>query len=314
MCMVASCSLGQSKELRFVGVAAWAVALALCVGCDTHEGKRMDLSARVSDAELQHVAPRSDPDVLWFGFDPRGTIREDALQYLPLLKYLTQATGLTFDLYLAPSNASMVDLLGTGKVQFAAIGADTYLRARARYGVVPLVRGKNSEGWAAYQSVIVTAPNSGIERIADLRGKRFAFGNVSSTQGHLIPRIVLWEHGMGLDDLGSYVYTGSHHNCATVVAAGQFDAGGMQDTMGQKMAEEGLLRIIHTSRYYPSSGIAANRDVPAETIEKVTRALLAFDPLDMHRDGLYRWDETEMANGFIAARDGDYEDLRVWSR
>ena len=39
--------------------------------------------------------------------------------------------------------------------------------------------------------------------VEQLRGRRFAFGSVSSTQGHLIPRIVMLEHGIRLADLGS---------------------------------------------------------------------------------------------------------------
>ena len=34
----------------------------------------------------------------------------------------------------------------------------------------------------------------------------------------------------------------------------------------------GLVRISHASKFYPSSGIAANKDVPTETLEKVRKA------------------------------------------
>ena len=79
------------------------------------------------------------------------------------------------------------------------------------------------------------------------------------------------------------------------------------------MAEEKLVRIIHTSEFYPSSCIAANKNVPPEVIEKVKRALLDFRPTGAHAEGLYHWDRTEMATGFIEARDEDYAKLRKWS-
>ncbi len=292
--------------------AALSVALA---GCDSREVKEINLSERLAETESAGIrmAPERDSDVLLFGFALRGSPDEDARQYLPFLKYLEEATGLRFELRFTPQGSDIVDDLGTGKVQFAAIGCGSYLAAHAEYGVMPLVHGLNAEGRAEYQSVIVVAPDSPIREIAELRGKRFAFGSVTSTQGHLIPRITLTKHGISLDDLAVYEYTGSHYYCANALVAGRVDACGMQDIMGRQMAAEGLVRIIYTSEFYPSSGIAANRDVPPDVIEKVKRALLDFDPTGAHAASLYHWDRTEMANGFVEARDEDYAELREWA-
>ena len=125
----------------------------------------------------------------------------------------------------------------------------------------PLVRGLNSVNQDRYQSVIVVRPDSPIRQIEDLRDKRFAFGDVTSSQGHIIPRIVLAEHGLGLKDLAAYEYMGSHWNCAKAVISGHSDACGMQDTLGIHLEESNQVRIIHRSEFYPSSGIAANKDV-----------------------------------------------------
>ncbi len=300
---------------RYAPVLAVAMMLAIVTltTCDQHQVEQLDLSERVDDAELARLMPNLNDHSLLFGFDLRGSPEEDARQYLPFLKYLEQATGLRFKLRFTPKGHAITDELGSGKIQFAAIGAGTYIQAQARYGVIPLARGLNSEGRAAYQSVVVVAPDSTLRKIGELRGKRFAFGGVSSTQGHIIPRITLAEHGVLLDDLAEYEYTGSHRNCASAVVAGRFDAGGMQDLLGRRLAGKGLVRIIHTSPFYPSSGIAANRDVPPEVMAKVKRALLDFKPTGAHAAGLYHWGRTEMANGFAEARDEDYAKLREWS-
>ena len=291
-----------------------ALAGILLAGClPRHDATAIDLDDQVSDAELRELAPETDADALHFGFDLRASPQEDARQYLPFLRYLEEATGYPFELRFTPQDGQIVDELGMGVVQFAAIGAGSYLQARAKYGVVPLVRGLNAQGRAEYRSVIVVAPDSFVQTIEDLRGKRFAFGSITSTQGHLIPRIVLFQHGLTLDDLAAYEYTGSHHNCANAVTSGRFCAGGMQDTMGEALAAAGLLRIIYTSQYYPSSGIAANEDVPPEVLAQVREALLDFDPLGRHATGLYHWDRTEMPNGFIEARDEDYAELLEWA-
>ncbi|NOQ23654.1 MAG: phosphate/phosphite/phosphonate ABC transporter substrate-binding protein [Candidatus Aegiribacteria sp.] len=286
----------------------------LITGCSNREDHlEIDLDDRVEGSEVRVNSASSDADVLRIGFDLRSNPQEDARQYLPFLEYLEKATGYTFELVFTPGNDRIVDDLGTGAVQFAFIGAGSYIQVHSKYGVVPLVHGLNAQGEARYQSVIIVPPDSPIRDIEDLRGRRFAFGSVTSTQGHLIPRIILAEHGLILDDLAAYEYTGSHQNCANAVSAGQFDAGGMQDILGMELAADGLVHIIYTSRHYPSSGIAANIDVPAEILEKVQQALLDFDPQGRDSSNLYHWNMTEMPNGFVKAEEDDYADLLEWA-
>ena len=248
-----------------------------------------------------------------FGFDLRAGPIEDARQYLPFLAYLAEATGYDFKLRFTAKDSSIVDELGAGHIDFAAIGAVSFLQAREKYNARILVRGVNSEGATEYRSNIVVAPTSAVQDIENLRGKRFAFGSISSTQGHLIPRIILAERGIDLSDFTTYEYTGSHQNCANAVIKGEVDACGMQDTMARRMENAGLVRILHTSQYYPSSGIAANKDVPPVIAERVKRALLDFDPTGLDREGLHNWQATEMPNGFQAATPTDYRVLRDWS-
>jgi phosphonate transport system substrate-binding protein len=273
----------------------------------------INLDEKASAAELQQGTGQTDAVVLRFGFAPRASLREDAKQYLPLLDYLEETTGCEFELHFTPEDEEIADELGLGVVQFAAIGAGSFIKANFQYGVIPLVRGLNTEGKAEYRSVIVVAPGSPIQTIEDLRGKRFAFGNINSTPGHLIPRIILTKFNIALNDLAAYEYTGSHFNCANAITAGRFDACGMQDTLGEELAANGLIRIIYTSQYYSSSGIAANKNVPTEVLDKVKQALLDFDPLGRDAPGLYNWNMTEMPNGFIEARDEDYTEIMEWA-
>ncbi len=298
-----------------VGAAIPALILLLCIGCTPDEGyRKVRLADRISDKEIREHAQKQDAGTLWFAFDLRSSPQEDAKQYLPFLKYLSQATGYRFELYFIPKGESIVDSIGRGKVQFSAVGAGTYIQAHAKYGVMPLARGLNAKGKAEYRSVIIVRPGSSIRTINGLRNKRLAFGDVTSTQGHLIPRISLAMRGLTLDDLKSYEYTGSHRNCVDAVLAGRADACGMQDTMGMELAKEGLVRIIYTSKYYPSSGVAANGNVPPLVLAKVKEALFHFDPAGRHAAGLYHWGKTEMPKGFTTAHDRDYAELREWTK
>ncbi|MCP3943737.1 MAG: phosphate/phosphite/phosphonate ABC transporter substrate-binding protein [Desulfobacteraceae bacterium] len=308
----------KQPSKHFVRLIIYIIATILAAyslaGCDSGtERKNIDLKKGISAEKLSKMKPKLESNVFFFGFDLRATPEEDARQYVPFLKYLDKTTGYKFRLRFTPKDQSIIQNIGTGKIHFAAMGAGSYLKAHAKYNVSIIVRGLNLSGKAEYQSLIIVSPNSKISEIKDLHGKKFAFGHITSTQGHIIPRIVLAEHGLNLEDLASYKYTGSHYECAKAVTSGNFDAGGIQDIMGRNLAQKGLVKILNTSKYYPSSSIVANRNVLNEVITKVKKALIDFQPQGRDSEGLYHWSKTEMPNGFIEARDKDYQELRKWN-
>ena len=73
-----------------------------------------------------------------------------------------------------------------------------------------------------------------------------------------------------------------------------------------------MTRALEKSHYFPSSGIAAAKELPESARVKILQALLDFRPKGRHGTDIYHWNRTEMPNGFIAAREEDYEHLREW--
>lgn len=298
---------GRVLQLAFICCLA-----VMSSGCDIGNDAAVvvDFGKRTHDSTVVHKHEDADGyRTLYFGFDLRSSVQEDVRQYQPLLDYLEEATGYHFHLSLPRNGQGIDERLGTGKVDFAAIGAVTHITATESYGVRPVVRGLNTENRAEYRSVIVVDPESTIGSVSELAGRRFAFGDESSTQGHLIPRIVLEKHGVKLSYLADHDYLGSHRECANAVISRRFDACGMQDTMGRALEEKGLVRIIHVSDYYPSSGISASPGISEEIVDKVREALLRFEPKG-REEFLYNWSLTEMPNGFAEASDSEYRALR----
>ena len=130
----------------------------------------------------------------------------------------------------------------------------------------------------------------------------------------MIPLLMFQNNGLTLDDLIAYAFHNSHASAANAVTSGRFDAGSVQDTLARDLVERGLVRILAFSDPYPSSGIVAGPHVPDKTIEIVQQALLTLDPLGSDASALYHWERSEMPNGFVLARDEDYEDLRRIAR
>ncbi len=292
------------------------ILATLLSGCSEDQDiPLIDLSVPASAEEIHAItSPPTHQHREWkFGFDLRHGPKEDALQYLPLLEYLEQKTHLDFSLAFSDSANQLLSDLVRGKVQFAAIGAASYLSARRETLILPLVRGVNAQGEAGYRAVVVVRPDSRLHRLQDLKGRRLAFGSHTSTQGYWIPRIMLHLAGLTLGDLDSFYFTGSHRSCAEAVISHQADACGLQDTLALQLMKSGKLRQLAVSDLFPSSGIFAHASVPEEVRKQVRRALIDFEPRGKNKAGLYHWEATEMAGGFVLATEEDYEPLRYWA-
>ncbi|KXJ39869.1 MAG: hypothetical protein AXA67_12505 [Methylothermaceae bacteria B42] len=285
-------------------------------GCsDSSDLPLLDLNQAASREEIRlAISSQGKPQSWKFGFDLRNSPKEDARQYLPLLNYLERTTRLEFTLHFSPSAHQLIDDLTRGKIHFAVIGAGSYLVARHnRASIRPLVRGVNAKGDAGYRAVIVVLPGSALKNLRDLKGKRFVFGSRTSTQGYWIPRIMLYKAGLRLQDLGSYIFAGSHQGCVEKVMAALADACGMQDTLALRLIAAGRVRPLAISELYPSSGIFSHRSVPEDIRQKVRQALIDFDPRGKDKPGLYHWEATEMPKGFVAASEKDYRPLQIWA-
>lgn len=251
--------------------------------------------------------------VYTFSYDRRMDPAEDVKMYAPFLKYLEKTTGYKFKLQPTPPNQNLIEELGTGRVDLAAIGTLSYLQAHQKYGVRAIARGVTDQGKAEYQALIITSPNSKLRSLSDLRGKTFSFGSDTSTQGYLIPLIMLTQAGVKLTDLAGYTFAGSHFDTANAVISGRYAAGGIQDTLGRELAKKGLVRILAESEEFPSSTISVSPSLPSEVVKKIREALLAFAPEGKDKAMLYHWEQTEMPRGFVATDDKDFDEARSWA-
>jgi phosphonate transport system substrate-binding protein len=287
----------------------WQIFLIfVLVACQREPAIPVRLSESLLPSTALRVSLEEDGPWIW-GFDRRLEPKEDIRMNASLLRWLERQTGLRFRLRIAPRGQSVADEICAGRVHFGIVGTVTYLQAYHRCGARILVRGRNREGQDTYRAAIVVPPDSPVRDLADLRGRSFAFGSPNSTQGHLIPRLMLQRAGLTLHDLRAYAFHDSHAATANAVISGRYDAGGLQDTLALALAERGLVRILALSEPYPSSGIIAGPGVPEKTAQMVREALLTLDPGGRDRAFLYHWERSEMPMGFAPARDEEYADL-----
>src|SRR6202165_5779696 len=136
-----------------------------------------------------------------------GATQVSIEQKRPLRDYLAAKLGRDVELVIPTNYNATVEGLGNGSLDFAYLGGLTYLKAREAYGVIPLVQRTSDK---QFHSLFITQAGSTINGLADLKGKRFAFGDVNSTSGHLMPDYALTNAALDPDKDLSVRYTGNH--------------------------------------------------------------------------------------------------------
>src|SRR3984957_16463806 len=170
-------------------------------------------------------------------------------QKKPLKDYLQGVLGQPVELIIPTNYNATVEALGNGSLDFAYLGGLTYLKARAQYGVTPLVQ-RDSD--LQFHSLFITQAGSPIQSLADLKGKTFAFGDINSTSGHLMPYLAMKDAGVNPDTDLKFRYSGSHPATAKAVEAGAVDAGALDETVfrqltSDKTVDPAKVRVFYTT-------------------------------------------------------------------
>lgn len=259
-------------------------------------------------APKQAHSTAPEKPVVRFGVIPRYNPMIMYRSYQPLMDYLTEKTPYRFELKLSRDYTEAVELLRQGTTPVASLGDVTFAEACTQFGARPILKPLNSRGHADYHSIIIVREDSPIRSLLDLKGKSFAFGNLHSTSGNLIPRHFLFQSGITLFDLKSYTNLDSHDAVAKAVLKGKFDAGAVKDVTAYRYQEHGL-RLLAVSPPIPSVPIVVRNDAPEELVQSVENALLAIDPADPRmRKRMQDWDP-EFRNGFLRANEEDYRPI-----
>jgi phosphonate transport system substrate-binding protein len=94
--------------------------------------------------------------------------------------------------------------------------------------------------------VIAVKQDSPLKTLAELKGKRFAFGDQNSTIGRYLAQAELVKAGVHAADLANFAYLGRHDMVARAVELGDYDAGSMAAGTFEDSRAAGKLRALAT--------------------------------------------------------------------
>lgn len=199
-----------------------------------------------------------------------------------------------------PTYENGITAITSGQADFSRLGPVSYVNAKARNPAIQILAVEAFEGKKQFEGVVIVRKDSPIQSVADLKGKRIAFGEPGSTTGRYIPQAAMAKAGLHAKDLAGYEYLGRHDKVAFAVASGSHDAGTTNMKTYKKYAESKGLRDI--ARFpAPTQAWVARPNLPPQLFQALRQALL-----ELQGPGLEYIDR----NGFIPGDDHDYDELR----
>jgi|AntDryMetagUQ889_1029465.scaffolds.fasta_scaffold10079_1 ABC-type phosphate/phosphonate transport system substrate-binding protein len=258
------------------------------------------VSEAVADDALVMGAVAYDPSVvtIWDGF--RAWFRDK---------------GFEFDYVLYSNYERQVEDLMAGRVDVAWNSPLAWVRARR----LAEAQGKRIRAMAMrdtdcdLSSVIVVRSDSGLQSLADLKGKVVATGAVDSPQATLLPLSLLRSSGLdpGQDfdvirfDVGVGLHgdhIGGERHAARALASGEVDAACMIDANHQLFSREGTLTadattVLAQTPRFDHCNMTIGPDVHEASVERFAELLLAMSYDDatvrplLDLEGLKEWRE-----------------------
>jgi len=260
----------------------------------------------------------SAPKILRVGFVPAEDAQRVIQNAQPIIDILQKELGMEVQPFVATDYTGVIEALRANKLDIAFLTPASYVLAKNEANVTVVLKSER-KGSPFYYAAIITRADSGINKLADLRGKTFAFGDPLSTSANVFPRKMF--HEAGIDparDFKQILYSGGHDATVLAVLNGKVDAGATyanspdnNDTawMRYLKSSEDVKKIhaIAFSEPIPADNLVINSHLEESLAQKVQTIFLDLsrDPKgkEMLRD-LYQID------GFVAATDKDYDSVR----
>ncbi len=224
-------------------------------------------------------------------------------KFSPLAGYLSQKTGRAIQVKVSKTYQSHIEAVGQGCIDMAYLGPASYVKLVQNYGKQRLLACLEINGKPYFHGIIVARTDSPITRLEQLAGKRFAFSDPNSTMGHLVPRYMLWEKGVPIEQLNKADFLNSHHDVVLGVLGGYYDAGGIKEEVFYEYKDRGL-KLLAQSPPIAEHLFVAGKNLEICAAEEIRGLLINL------KDKPVLTAIKPTVTGLVTVTDADYATLR----
>lgn len=270
---------------------ASALALASFGGAaSAQDCPRGDLDARYCDADGDLIADipsdesqQIDPDTLVFAYTPVEDPAVYATAWSDFIDYLSEKTGKDIVFFPVQSNAAQIEAMRSGRLHISGFNTGSNPLAVNCAGFRPFTIMAGEDGSFGYEMEIITYPDSGIEKVEDIKGKQLAFTSPTSNSGFKAPSAILKaDYDMLPERDFEPVFSGKHDNSVLGVANKDYPAASVANSVMQRMIErdvvsEDQIVSLYKSQTFPTTGYGVVYNLKPELQEAIQDAFFNFE-------------------------------------
>ncbi len=238
-----------------------------------------------------------DPPTLIFAYTPVEDPAVYAEVWKEFLDHLAAVTGKRVQFFPVQSNAAQMEAMRAGRLHVAGFNTGSNPLAVACAGFRPFTMMASKEGLYGYEMEIITYPDSGINELADVKGRQLAFTSETSNSGFKAPSALLEaQYGLVAGRDFEPVFSGRHDNSILGVANKDYAAAAIANSVMNRMFERNVVRpeqikTIYRSETFPTTGYGVVYNLHPDLQAKIQEAFFSFD-----------WEGTKLAQEFNQAQ------------
>ena len=256
----------------------------------------------------------NQPKQLTLGFVPSKDAAKLAESAEPLAKLLSKELGVPIKSFISTNYVALVEAMGTknNPVDIGFLPTFGYVLANQENGAKAVLK-TSRKGATSYKAQFIVKTGTGISKIEDLKGKKFAFVDPASASGYLFPGAFLMSKGIDIQkDLAQVVFLGAHDAVVRAVYNGDVHAGVCFDDARTSLTKElpDVMQKISILTYtdpIPNDTVSVRKDLDPALAAKIQDALIKIVKSPEGKDLLMKIYEID---GFEKANDADYEVVR----
>ncbi len=221
---------------------------------------------------------KKEEKVIKMGFVPLKNSEKLVEDLKPISDYLSERLGVKVEAFTASNYIGVVEGLGSGSVDFGIIPPFSSLLAQKQSNAKPILTSKGKTGKPGYTAELYVRKDSGIKSLQDVKGKKVAFVDPSSSSGYIYPGAMLVEAGLNLDKDISYQFSGGHDKSLQLLLNKDVDViatfDGVEDRYAKDFPQAKTdIQKLATSDMIPGVMVTTSSKMDKELQEKLEKAL-----------------------------------------
>ncbi|MBM7618036.1 phosphonate transport system substrate-binding protein [Weissella uvarum] len=248
----------------------------------------------------------------------------------PLEKLLSKQLGVPVHVSVSTDYNTVVEAMGSKKVDMGFLPPDPYVHAHKKYGVEPLLQserydindkkgdGSNKKNLTkTYRAMVLVKKDSKIKNVKDLKNKSIAVQNTTSDAGYIFPIVDLNKDGMNVVKNSNLVTVKGHDQGVMSVLNGDTDAAFVFDDARNLVKNDNKnvfkkTRVLKYTTEIPNDTISIRKGVSKHDQKAIKKAMkhVANDDKQGKKimKDVYTWE------GVTDTKDSNFDKVRDYQK